>query len=171
MSVIFSLNLHREPLKTSLTVNFLRLCTSSALAKLEIHQVFTAFRCLEAAQSPNENLLVFRFLENPHSYFVNGLLFCTIHNNCMFSGYIEIVMIRIKLNKVTHYCTVSSLPSRSRIPLADKNNLQLFRLPQESNLHVHRSQMLHCNHFCLFSLHFWHHKLYAINKKIILSRT
>ena len=55
-----------EPLKTSLTANFLRLCASSALAKLEIHQVFTAFRCLEAAQSPNENLLVFRFLENPY---------------------------------------------------------------------------------------------------------
>ena len=63
----------REPLKTSLTANFLRLCTSSALAKLEIHQVFTAFRCLEAAQSPNENLriiqsiILFRFLENPIS--------------------------------------------------------------------------------------------------------
>ena len=27
----------REPLKTSLTANFLRLCASSALAKLEIH--------------------------------------------------------------------------------------------------------------------------------------
>ena len=26
-----------EPLKTSLTANFLQLCTSSALAKLEIH--------------------------------------------------------------------------------------------------------------------------------------
>ena len=28
---------NREPLKTSLTANFLRLCASSALAKLEIH--------------------------------------------------------------------------------------------------------------------------------------
>ena len=58
------LNVFREPLKTSLTANFLRLCTSSALAIPETHQVFTSFRRLESVQSTNENLLVFWYLKN-----------------------------------------------------------------------------------------------------------